>query len=330
MPKGNNQKLKLFYLMHIMLEKTDEEHGITMPEIIKELEANEITAERKSIYDDFNMLTEHLGVEIEARRVGKYTYYHAIERPFELAELKLLVDAISSSKFITEKKTHELIKKLEKYASRYQAMKLHREVYISGRGKTTNEAIYYNVDAIHSAIGNNKQIQFQYFQWNVKKEKEFKKDGAKYQVSPWALLWEDEKYYMIGYDKEADSIKYYRVDKMLQIDVLEEDRLGKGHFEKFDIKTYSKKNFGMFAGTEQSVKMRFHNRLAGVVIDRFGHEVMMIPDGDDHFVIHVKVAVSEQFFGWVFGLGNGIQILGPEPVKEQMKKKLSEIKNMYE
>ena len=330
MPKGNNQKLKLFYLMQIMLEKTDEEHGITMPEIIKELEANEITAERKSIYDDFNMLTEHLGVEIEARRVGKYTYYHAIERPFELAELKLLVDAISSSKFITEKKTHELIKKLEKYASRYQAMKLHREVYISGRGKTTNEAIYYNVDAIHSAIGNNKQIQFQYFQWNVKKEKEFKKDGAKYQVSPWALLWEDEKYYMIGYDKEADSIKYYRVDKMLQIDVLEEDRLGKGHFEKFDIKTYSKKNFGMFAGTEQSVKMRFDNRLAGVVIDRFGHEVMMIPDGDDHFVIHVKVAVSEQFFGWVFGLGNGIQILGPEPVKEQMKKKLSEIKNMYE
>ena len=177
MPKGTNQKFKLYRLAQIMLERTDEEHFITMPEIKEALEAYEITADRKSIYNDLKDL-EKLGIEVEGEPVGNRYHYHVVSREFELPELKLLVDAIQSSKFITERKSNTLIKKLEKMVSKYDAQKLQRQVYVSGRIKTMNESIYYNVDAIHNAITENKKIKFQYFQWNVKKEMELRHDGA--------------------------------------------------------------------------------------------------------------------------------------------------------
>ena len=219
MAKGANQKLKLFRLINIMLEKTDDHHSITMSEILRALEAYEITAERKSIYADFAMM-EDLGIEVIGEQVGKQYYYHVASRQFEIAELKLLVDAIQSSKFITERKSNELIKKLESLASEHEAKQLQRQVYVAGRIKTMNESIYYNIDAIHAAIGLNQQIKFQYFHWNVKKEMELRKDGAFYQVSPWALCWDNENYYMIAYDAEAEKIKHYRVDKMIKIAIV--------------------------------------------------------------------------------------------------------------
>lgn len=176
MPKGTNQKLKLFYLLKIMLEKTDEDHRLTVNEILAELEKYDVTAERKTIYKDMEAL-EVMDIEIESEKEGRSNYYHVTNRPFELPELKLLVDAIQSSKFITEKKSNELIKKLENLVSKYEARELQRQVYVSGRIKTMNESIYYNVDAIHTAIAENKKIIFQYFQWNVKKEMELRHDG---------------------------------------------------------------------------------------------------------------------------------------------------------
>ena len=223
MYKRQNQKFKLYRLAQIMLERTDDDHYITMPEIIAALGEYEITADRKSIYSDLKDL-EVLGIEVEGEPAGKGYHYHVVSRPFELPELKLLVDAIQSSKFITEKKTNTLIRKLEKLVSRYEAMKLQRQVYVSGRIKTMNESIYYTVDAIHNAISENKKIRFQYYQWNVKKEMELRREGAYYCVSLWGLSWDDENYYLVGYDSEAGEIRHYRVDKMLHIRMMEEAR----------------------------------------------------------------------------------------------------------
>lgn len=326
MPKGSNQKLKLIYLMKIMLERTDDTHSLTMSEILKALEAYDISAERKSIYDDLETISR-FGVEIISEKCGKTCQYHVATRQFEIAELKLLVDAIQSSKFITEKKSHELIKKLESFASNYEAKQLQRQVFVSGRIKTMNESIYYNIDEIHTAIASNKKIRFQYFQWNTKKEMELRKDGAFYEISPWALSWDNENYYMIGFDSEANKIKHFRVDKMLKSTCMEENREGKEFFDKFDMAVYARKSFGMFGGEEQSVKIQFENSLVGVVLDRFGKDIIIVPVDETHFSIHVNVAVSDQFFGWIFALGEGAKILAPENVVEKMK---VEAKKAYE
>lgn len=254
MPKGSNQKFKLYRLAQIMQRETDEEHYITMPQILEGLAQYDVTADRKSIYNDLRDLSV-LGVEVEGESVGNGYHYHVVDREFELPELKLLVDAIQSSKFITEKKTNALIKKLETLVSKYDAQKLQRQVYVSGRIKTMNESIYYTVDAIHNAISENKKITFQYYQWNVKKEMELRHDGAFYHISPWGLSWDDENYYLVGYDSEAGKIKHYRVDKMLNINLSEESREGKEFFTKLNMADYAKKSFGMFGGAEQKVKL---------------------------------------------------------------------------
>lgn len=328
MPKGSNQKLKLYHLAQIMLENTDDDHYITMPEIMSALEAYEVTADRRTIYADLKDL-EALGIEVEGEPVGGGYRYHVVERPFELPELKLLVDAIQSSKFITERKTNALIRKLEKLVSKYEAMKLQRQVYVSGRIKTMNESIYYTVDTIHNAISENRKIRFQYFQWNVKKEMELRHDGAYYHISPWGLSWDAENYYLIGYDSEAGKIKHYHVDKMLRLQMSDEKREGKEHFKKLDMADYAKKSFGMFGGREEKVKLLVENTLAGVIIDRFGKDIMLIPSDEEHFTVNVDVHVSTQFFGWIISLGERVKILGPEEVVAQMKEEIQRLARQY-
>ena len=328
MPKGTNQKFKLYRLAQIMQENTDDSHYMTMPEIMVELKKYGITAERKSIYSDLKDL-EQMGIEVQGEKTGKYYQYHVVNRPFELAELKLLVDAIQSSKFITEKKTNALIKKLEKMVSEYDAQKLQRQVYVSGRIKTMNESIYYTVDTIHNAISENKKIEFQYYQWNVKKKMELRHNGAWYHISPWGLSWDDENYYLVGYDSEAEKIKHYRVDKMLHIRLSSENREGKEFFNKLDMADYAKKSFGMFGGKEQTVKLLVKNNLAGVIIDRFGKNLILFPADDDHFTVNVDVHVSRQFLGWAFSLGDGIKIVGPDDVVEQMHTEIERLTEQY-
>ena len=329
MPKGTNQKLKLYRLAQIMLENTDDEHYITMPEIMEELGKYEVTADRKTIYADLRDLSV-LGIEVEGEPIGNRYHYRVVNRPFELPELKLLVDSIQSSKFITEKKTNTLIKKLEKLVSKYDAQRLQRQVYVSGRIKTMNESIYYTVDAIHNAISENKKIKFQYFQWNVKKELQLRHGGAWYHISPWGLSWDDENYYLVGFDSEAGLIKHFRVDKMLRIALSNESREGREHFKKLDMADYARKSFGMFGGEEETVKLQVSNGLAGVIIDRFGKDVMMIPVDEDHFNVSVDVRVSRQFLGWVFSLGESVRILGPEAVVDQMKAETQRLIGQYD
>lgn len=328
MAKSEKQKLKLLYIMQLLLENTDEEHAVTMSEIIEYLEKNDIQAERKSIYNDMQLLTD-FGLDIVSIKERPGGYYLA-SRQFELAELKLLVDAVQSSKFITGKKSRELIQKLGTLCSNSQAKQLQRQVVVTNRNKAVNESIYYNVDMIYNGIAANVKVRFQYFEWNVNKEMQLRKDGAFYCVSPWLLTWDDENYYLIAYDDKAGIIKHYRVDKMVKIDLTEEARNGKEAFADFDIARYSKKTFGMFAGEEQTVTLCLENGLTGVVVDRFGTEAAMRKKDENHILARVNVAVSRQFFGWVAGLGTGIKIEAPQAVVKQYREYLEDILQIYE
>lgn len=328
MAKQSNQKLKLMRLMEIMLKQTDDEHSLTMTQILTELQRYGITAERKSIYTDIEALRLY-GIDIIGEKKNRTYHYHVGAREFELAELKLLVDAVQSSKFITEKKSKKLIKKLEGFLSRYEAKKLQRQVYVSGRIKTINENIYYNVDFIHEAIASNVKIKFQYYNWDINKEMVFHHNGEAFCISPWGLLWDDENYYLIGYDSMAGIMKHYRVDKMLNLNLTTDKREGRQHFREYDMAIYTKKHFGMFDGKEERVKIAFENRFAGVVIDRFGKDVMMRKIDEEHFVVVVDVAVSEQFLGWIFALGGGARIVGPENVVERMREQIRIEGEMY-
>ena len=328
MPKGTNQKFKLYYLARIMTEKTDDEHMITMPEIRAELEAYGCTADRKSLYDDLEAL-KVLGIDVIGEKVGRNYYYHVGSKQFEIAELKLLVDAIQSSKFITEKKSKELIKKLTGMASRYEAAQLNRQVVVQGRVKTMNESIYYFVDDVHRAIAENRQISFEYMKWDEQKKMVRRKDEP-YVVSPWALTWDDENYYLIAYDEEAECIKHFRVDKLKSIQILNEARAGRDKFREFNLAKYAKMSFGMFGGDPVRVKIAFLNDMAGIFIDRFGRDILIRPSKPKGWSeITVDVAVSDQFFGWIFALGTGVKILGPKGVVEKFKNELRGMSEMY-
>ena len=328
MAKGQNQKLKLLYLLKIFMEETDDTHGLSRQDILTKLNSCGVNADRKTLYTDLEELRT-FGIDIITEHEGNDWTYHIGERDFELAELKLLVDSVQSAKFITERKSQSLIKKLENLVSRYEAKQLHRQELISGRIKTMNESIYYNVDKIHSAINADSRIKFQYFQWNVKKEMVLRHDGAWYEVSPWALVWNNENYYMVAYDAASGQIRHYRVDKMLKISTTEKKREGKELFKNIDIARYSRQMFSMYGGEEVRVSLEAKNHMAGVLIDRFGQDVRMIPTDENTFTAYITVAVSPQFLGWVFSLGKDVRVTGPENVVEMMKEEAKRLAEQY-
>lgn len=329
MPRSPYQKLKILYIMDLLLQKSDESHPVTTKQLLDDLEAHGIAAQRKAIYDDLEALRWY-GLDIQKVGSGQTAGYYLASRDFELPELKLLVDSVQSSKFITHKKTASLIKKIEQLASTYDAQILQRQVYVTNRIKTMNESIYYNVDAIHSGISQNKKIQFKYFEYTVKKERRFRKDGAFYVVSPFALTWDDENYYMVAYDTASESIRHYRVDKMIAISTTDEDRDGAEVFKELDMAVYTRRVFGMFSGDEERVTMRFSNHLVGAVLDRLGQDITIVPDGEEHFTVTADVVVSPQFFAWVCGFGKDVKVIGPASITEKMKDYVREISELYE
>ena len=328
MAKGNNQKLKLLYLSKILLEETNDSNGLTLAEIAARLKDHDINADRKTLYDDFEEL-RHFGIDVISEQRGRNHYYHIGERPFELAELKLLVDSIQAAQFMTEKKSLALIRKLEGLTNKYDARELHRQIYFSGSTKAVNESIYYNVDIIHSAINRNVQIRFQYFNWNSRKEMVLRHDGAFYQISPWALVWADEYYYLIGYDAASGGIKHYRVDKMLKLSSTEEKRLGEEAFSALDMASYSQRMFSMFAGKEQRVTLEGDAELVGVIIDHFGTDVRLLPLGKDRFRAYINVAVTDHFIGWIFSLGGRVRVTAPENVTDMIRDRLHSLQDQY-
>lgn len=328
MARSSFQKLKTTYVMLYLLQNSDEEHPVTVHQIIDYLDSKGISAERKSIYSDIEAL-QQLGLDIIMVDRGRFHGYYVASRIFELPELKLLVDSVQSSKFITHKKTTELIKKIEQLASIHESQLLNRQVFVKNRIKSMNESIYYNVDEIHSGILSNRKIRFKYFEYDVQKEKKFRRDGAYYVVSPYAMTWDDENYYLVAYETRLERMVHYRVDKMAEISVTEEERDGHESFKSMDLAVYTQKTFGMFTGDEVNVQLRFDNNLVGAVLDRLGRDVFIVPDGDHHFTVRVDVVVSPQFFAWVLGFGDRAQVLGPGAVVEQLRQYIRDIANQY-
>ncbi len=321
--------MKILYLMRILLEETDKDHILNATELCDRLRSRyDLTCSRKTIYSDVLKLRS-FGIDIIQVR-GNVSGYYVKERDFSLPELKLLVDAVQSSKFITTKKSESLIKKLERMTSRANASQLQREVFIINRPKSINETIYENVDLIHAAISGNRQIRCQYCEWTVEKKLVPRRDGKIYELSPWSFTWDDENYYLVGYDESSGKIKHYRVDKMKNMELSEKDRSGREEFKDFDLAAFAKRTFGMYGGEERNVTLLCINKLAGVVLDRFGRDIMIVKADEEHFRTHVPVSVSSQFFGWVTGIGPGMQILEPEDVREEYRRYLSNILGSYQ
>ena len=327
MARSANQKLKCLYLRQFLLENTDEAHPVTVSQMIDYLARHDIAAERKSIYDDIDGLRSY-GLDIEYRKAQDGGYYIA-NREFQLPELKLLVDAVQSSKFLSLRKSNELIAKLEKLASRHEAQALRRQVYVTHRIKNMNESIYYNVDALHSAIAAGSRITFRYFDWDMNGKKKYRHEGKRYRISPWALLWDDENYYLVGYDAEHAERRHYRVDKMESITQTGEERLGKELFAGFDPAAYSRKVFGMYGGEPQKVTLRFESSMSNIVFDRFGRELILTPDREGGFTVTVEVVPSPQFFAWLTGLGAPVKILSPQPIVQQFCDYLQSVLDAY-
>lgn len=335
MAKNPRQKQKLLYLQKILLEKTDENHGLTVSELISELDAYGISAERKSLYDDLHIL-ESFGLDICSEKTNTVRYYVGA-RDFQISELKLLVDAIQSSKFITEKKSSELIKKVESLASENDAKLLQNQVILSNRVKTPNETIYYNVDRLHDAVSKNRSVTFYYNEWKLKLGSTEKltlsrrHGGELYRVSPWALCWDDENYYLIAFDEKSESVRHYRVDKMEKITVTEKERSGRELVEKINLAEYAKSTFSMFAGERKEITLSVSKSLTGVIADRFGKNIFITSDenNEDNFIVKVNVNISDQFFGWVFALGEKIEIVSPEDVRSRFKEHCEKVSKLY-
>jgi len=312
--------------MRILLDHTDETHMLSVNELISKLADMDIKAERKTIYDDIETLRQ-FGLDIVMGKSKSFGYYVA-SREFELPELKLLADAVQSSKFITERKTLQLIKKLEGFMSKHDAGKLRRQVYIQNRVKSMNESIYYSVDALHEAISEDKKISFKYSDYDVLKNQVFRRGGEPYIVSPAALTWNEENYYLIAHSDERKGITHFRVDRMSNVRKLPQSRCP--DVAGFKLAEHSKKVFGMFSGSEADVKLRVNNKLIGGVIDRFGKDVIMIPDGDNHFTIRVRIALSPIFYGWLFQFGDLCEVHEPQSLKDDLKKQAKDFLSRLE
>lgn len=328
MSRAPNQKQKLLLLKQFLEENTDEEHPVSVTEMINYLDTRGVSAERKAIYDDLETL-QIFGLDVEKVRRGNATLWYVGERDFQLPELRLLVDSVQSSRFITRKKSLELIGKIEKLTSAAQARGLRRQVWVKNRIKSMNESIYYVVDDLHAAIDDDEKIRFHYFQYDPQRRRQLRHGGAWYEVSPYALLWDNENYYLVAYDDEARIIKHFRVDKITDLQRTGRRREGKAAFADVDMSAYANAHFGMFSGEPVNVRLEFENDLAGAVIDRFGTEVMLIPGGENRFTVTVPVAVTAPFFGWLCSFGDRVRILSPESAAEAMRTHVESIAKRY-
>ena len=329
MAKGNNQKLKALHLLDILREQSDEAHPLTLNQLMTALEYRGVEIrDRKSLYSDMEELRRY-GADIVGEHRGREYVYYLAEREFELPELKLLADAVQSSRFITQSKTMRLLGKLQRLTSVHQGHQLQQQAHVLNRSKATGEQIYYNVDALHSAIAEGKQISFQYCEWTLtwgrdKVEKLPRRGGERYQVSPIVLIWEDENYYLRGFDHQRNEARSYRVDKMQRIQI-EDMPVQVPESDRIDPALYTKATFQMFSGKPETVKLELSNRLIGVVADRYGKDVFLSPGRDaQHFFVTIEVALSPQFYAWVFSFGKEARIVSPAYVAEEFRARLQD------
>ena len=328
MPRSENQKKKLILILRLLQDKSDENHYVSMSQILDYLNTYGVEAERKSIYSDIEALKE-LGYDIISVK-GRDGGYFLGERDFELAELKILVDAIQASRFITAKKSKELIQKISNLGGTYNAQELKRDVFVLNRAKSKNDSFFYSVDSIHTALRDNKKISYKYVDYNVDKQVVYRHDGAVYDVSPLGLVWNNERYYLIGFDHHSQEIRHYRVDRMKNLSVSSKNREIPAEYKEIDFGEYCNKFINMFSGDEKNVTVRFPVRLVNSVIDQFGDNVILHKENQDFFKGSFKVNVSVQFFGWLSSFGNDVEILEPKSVRTRYVEYMKDLLKRYD
>lgn len=315
-----HSRAKLLYLIELLREQSDDERGVTMTEILAYLDARGAKAERKSVYRDLTLLKE-CGFDIEKNN-RKPVEYCLLSRDFDIAELKLLVDAVQSARFISESMTDKLIRKLEQLTSKRMAGKLHRQVHFTERVKTRNEHVHYTTATLHEAIHAGKRVHFKYVDYDLSKGICQRREGSMYELSPYALVWNDDNYYVLGYYERRGCVSVFRVDRMKTVEMTDINSIEMS--PDFDLAEYIKTQFGMFSGEQVSLDIRFTNDLINPVMDRFGMKTPIIIDGDRHFIAHVKASVSPVFYSWLFQFGDRAQILKPERIARDYIKQLSD------
>jgi len=325
MPKSDNQKLKIFYILDYLQKNSHEDHPVRAADLIAALDRqHNISCDRKTVYSDIAALQEY-GVDIVSLP-GKNGGYYIASRNFELPELKLLIDAVQSSRYLTEKKSHELIEKLLTQCNEQDAKLMKRNVLVSGRVKSMNETIYYGVDTIQEAIAQNKQITFRYFDWDFGGKRKYREKP--YVASPYGLCQDNENCYLLALS-DRHGITAYRVDRMIDIGLMDTPRTPCPELTGKALVDHANRLFQMYSGDAVDVKLRFHNSLINVVIDRFGKDTMLIPDGENHFNFTVRVAVSPMFLSWVMGFGSKAKILYPQSVAQELCALCKEAMSQY-
>lgn len=323
----SKQKQKLLIMEQLFKRCTDEDHALTGNQLIDILNNEGIKAERKTIYDDIATLCDS-GLELETTKSGHSNAYFLADRLFQDEELFLLADAVASSKFLTIKKSNELIKKLQTLTSDYKAKQLRRSIYVDNRTKTYNEYVYYNINSIQNGIFNDKDISFKYYEYNSQKKKQLKHGGETYTVSPFQLIWENDNYYLACYCFKHEKICRYRVDRMTEVTVMDRKRRKLTEDEEKELKN-QRSLYSMYGGLEENIRIQLDNSLINVVIDKFGEKVICHTNSENTFYINADVQISPPFWGWLFQFGNKAKILSPSYVAAMAKKQLEEIANMY-
>ena len=332
MAKSQNSKLKLLYLLDYLARESDQDHHVTVQDIQEHLSEKGIKVERKTIYDDIEALDLY-GVDIITEKDRYRNTYFIGERDFQLAEIKLLIDIISSTKFISKDKSDELSEKLKGLTSIHEASRIKRELFVPERAKSSNEKIYYLIDDINTAINENKKIRFHYGDWTPKKKIEAKKGGAFYKVSPFTMVWDNQFYYLMAYDSRSAAMRTYRVDKIIyssrDFSILDEEREGFEEYEKIDMERYAVTRFGMFSGEECNVTFKCRNDKVGILIDRFGQGIVINKLDDEYVQAIATVGLSEQFFGWLVGLGDSIEVTSPDYVLDFIREQIRILQERY-
>lgn len=326
MPKSDNQKPKILYIMDYLIQNSHEDHPIKAVELIDMLRNTyNIACDRKTVYSDIAALQEY-GLDIVSIPGRNGGYFLASPRTFQLSELKLLIDAVLSSRYLTEKKSRELIEKLCNQCNEHDAALIKRNMLVSGRVKSMNETILINVDAIQEAIGKNQQITFRYFDWDLGGQRRYRE--KEYLASPYGLCQDHENCYLLAYSPRH-GVTSYRVDRMTNIELTGNKRTPCPELTGKALHEHANRLFQMYSGDAVNVKLRFHRDLINVVVDRFGKDTMLIPDGPEHFNFTVSVAVSPMFLSWVVGFGSKAKVLYPPAVVEACKELCREALSQY-
>lgn len=323
----SRQKQKLLFMRKVLLEQTDQQHPITVNQLINTLADNGIKEERKTVYDDIATLSGS-GLAIEITKVGHANAYYVCQREFEHEELFILADAVASSKFLTERKSKQLIEKLQKLTSKYQAKELLRIIDVKDRVKTFNESIFYTINQITEAISNKKMLTFQYYSYNSKMKKQLKHSGAFYKVSPYKLIWENDNYYLICYSHIREKIVHFRADRMVKVSAVDEPRREPDVDEATLIKEL-RSTFDMYSGTPERVTFEITENLVDSMVDKFGDKILLFQSENGKLSFSTDVQISPTFWGWLFQFGRQIKITSPQNIVDLAKSELKNILDSY-